>query len=147
LYRIVDAPAERRAGQRTITNTRAFVMHAARRDEKAKDVVPGRGCSSKMADQALILHNRGGLEHDGGHSADRPRVSYGTIYQHWQRNPDRHPSVPENEGNPYPPSGHFPDHRIFETGTGKHPPGHPGNRLGHQASPAAMTLLALRAAP
>ena len=130
LYRILDAPAERQVGRRKITNQRAFVMHAARRDDKNMDAAPNLGCSSKMADQDLISHNREGLEDSRGYSARRPLVNYGSIYQHWKRDLARHPSFPGNEGNPYPLQGHFPDHRIFETGTGKYPPGHPGNSIG-----------------
>jgi hypothetical protein len=132
LYRILDAPSRVPVGRvgNTIHNARADVMHAHRRDHTTMDAAPNLGCTSKMRNLGLLAHNRHGLEDHRGHAATNSRVEYGSIFQHWRRNPATHPDFPGNEGNPYPPQAHYPDHRIFEMGPGQHPEGHPGNSIG-----------------
>ncbi|KAK3374551.1 hypothetical protein B0H63DRAFT_252940 [Podospora didyma] len=141
LYDIPTAPAQlsrtipasaRNPQPRTISwaNPRAVVLHAHRRDNPALDAPPGWGCSSKLAKEALIIHNRHALEDDIAWPGGNPAIRYGIIYQQWKRDPTRHPSFPGNEANDYPEAGHYPDDPVFEGGPGEFPAGHPGDTNG-----------------
>ncbi len=116
----------------TFPNTRAVVMHAHRRDYPQLDAPPNQGCSSKLAAGPLVAHNRYGLADNRQWGAAAPQIVYGDIYQWWERDPDAHPTLPGNQANAYPEPGHYPDDRIFSSGYGTYPPGHPGNSQGLQ---------------
>ncbi|KAK4166834.1 hypothetical protein QBC43DRAFT_312528 [Cladorrhinum sp. PSN259] len=113
-----------------LPNPRAIVMHAHRRDLPALDAPPNLGCTSKLAAGALIAHNRGALADNRPWGQGSPQIVYGAIYQYWQRDPAAHPTLPGNAANEYPVPGHYPDDRIFASGYGTYPPGHPGNTIG-----------------
>lgn len=130
LYRIIDAPpmlVNRRGIE--YPNGQAKVMHAHRRPYPEFDGPPNRGCSSKLANGPLIAHNRWALGDARPYGSRNPRISYGSIYQHWRRTLN-HPSFPGKEHNLVRPTGHYPNDPIFMSGHGRRPPGHPGNTIG-----------------
>ncbi|KAK4136087.1 hypothetical protein BT67DRAFT_454826 [Trichocladium antarcticum] len=119
--------------QLTYSNNRALVMHAHRRDFPALDAPNNQGCSSKLAAGPLVAHNRLALaDNRGWAQSANPQIVYGSIYQWWHRDPDAHPTFPANAAVQYPVPGHYPDDRIYASGYGTYPPGHPGNTIGLQ---------------
>lgn len=111
-------------------NTRALVRHAHRIDA-ARDPP---SCSSKMADLALLQHDRQALEDYRGFAA-KPLVAYGVIYGHFKRHPE-HPIFPGKEANaskmpPRPPG------MIELEFPGQYPAGHPAP----EADPAPVPIL------
>ena len=117
--------------QVTFANGKALVMHAHRRDFPALDAAPNRGCSSKLAAGPLVAHNRLALADTRTWAQNgNPQIVYGAIYQWWQRDPGAHPTFAANAAIEYPVPGHHPDDRIYASGYGTYPAGHPGNTIG-----------------